>query len=212
MVKGKSITKSFRTTEDQFDQANEIFKREGFSYSEAIRLLLEATIREGRIPRALGTKDVEEISDKAACREKYVDSILNMALPNPKHEGLSDGEKVMRYIFGEPEEARTMTNSALREWGDKWGLPDNLSVATLADLHDSKLFPDDPWFGDYDYDIEDNGKFEDVLVLMKFRENIKNNLEKVKHTLEIKAVKTLMELDIEKDDEEAVNAENEEDD
>ena len=190
-----SIIKSFRTDEEQFAQANEIYKSEGFSFSEVIRLLLEATIREGRIPRALSTKDVEVVSDKSAYREEYVDSILDMALPNPKYKGLSTEERLLRTIFGGNLEAKSMTNNALREWGDKWGFPDNLSVATLADLHDCGLFPEDPWFGDYDYAIEDNSQNEDMMVILKFRENVRSNLEKVKHTLELKAVKTLMEFD-----------------
>ena len=189
-----SVIKSFRTDEEQFAQANEIYKSEGFSFSEVIRLLLEATIREGRIPRALSTKDVEVVSDKSAYREEYVDSILDMALPNPKYKGLSTEERLLRTIFGGNLEAKSMTNNALREWGDKWGFPDNLSGATLADLHDCGLFPEDPWFGDYDYDIEDNSKDENMMVILKFRENIRDNLDKIRHTLELKAVKTLMEF------------------
>lgn len=189
-----SVIKSFRTNEEQFAQANEIYRSEGFSFSEVIRLLLEATIKEGRIPRALSTKDIEIASDKSAYREEYIDSILDMALPNPKYKGFSTEEKLLKIIFDESSDSKDMTNNVLREWGSKWGFPDNLSVATLADLHDCGLFPKDPWFGDYDYEIESNSKDEDIMVIMKFRENLKDNLEKVKHSLELKAVKTLMEI------------------
>lgn len=200
MPKDDSLVKSFRTTEAQFNEANEIFKKEGFSYSEVIRLLLDATIREGRIPRGLSTKSVEEISDKSAHREAYVDSILNMVLPNPRHEGLTAEEKLLRQIFGEPEESKNMSNASLRDWGNKWGLPEELSIATLADLHDSELFSDDPWFGDYKYENDPSIGSEDLLTVMMFRENIRSNLEKVKNSLEARAVKILMEYNI-KDDE-----------
>lgn len=198
MGKDGSVMKSLRVPEELFNEANGIFRREGFSFSEAVRLLLEATVREERVPRGLVTKNTEELSDKAAHREAYVDSILNTVLPNPDYKGLSAEEQLLQQIFGEPEEAKDMSNARLREWGDKWGLPDNLSVATLADLHDSGLFGDDPWFGDYDYQVEENDD-ENVIVLMKFRDNIRDNLEKVSKKLLCKAIKTLMEYDIKED-------------
>ena len=36
MAKDDSVVKSFRTTEEQFDQANEMFRKEGFNGSEVI--------------------------------------------------------------------------------------------------------------------------------------------------------------------------------
>jgi antitoxin component of RelBE/YafQ-DinJ toxin-antitoxin module len=51
MARDESVVKSFRISGDQFERANEIFKKEGFSLSEVIRLVCDATIREGRIPR-----------------------------------------------------------------------------------------------------------------------------------------------------------------
>lgn len=196
MPKDDSVVKSFRTAEAQFNAANEIFKKEGFSFSEVIRLLLEATVREGRIPRALSTKTMEEMSDKAVYRENYIDRILDMAIPNPRYNSMSAEQKVLRCIFGEAESSKDMTNASLREWGDKWGLPEEFSIATLADIHDSGFFPEDPWCGDYNYSIDGIGDgLEDTAVIFKFRDNLKDNLDKIRHKMEVKAVKVLMEYD-----------------
>ena len=80
MAKDDSVVKSFRTTEEQFDQANEIFRKEGFNFSEVIRLLFDATIREGRIPRGLSTRDMEDQLDAAKHRENYISTIWNKAV------------------------------------------------------------------------------------------------------------------------------------
>ena len=82
MAKDDSVVKSFRTTEEQFNQANEIFRKEGFSFSEVIRLLFDATIREGHIPRGLSTRDMEEQMDAAQHRENYISSVLDKAVPD----------------------------------------------------------------------------------------------------------------------------------
>lgn len=199
MAKEESVVKSFRTSEAQFLEANDIFRKEGFSLSEVIRLLFDATIREGRVPRGLSTKNIEDKSDNAKIRENYVDDILDMVLPPDGDSGKTAEERLLQCIFGEPEDARHMSNAALREWGNKWGLPDNLAISTLADLHDCGFFKDDPWFGAYDYKIDEAHLSETDAVLIKFRENIKDNLEQIKRQMEIKAVKTLMEYDLPND-------------
>ena len=196
MAKEESIVKSFRTSEAQFQEANDIFRKEGFSLSEVIRLLFDAMIREGRVPRALSTKNLEDKSDNAKAREDYVDDILDMVLPPVEGSGKTPEERLLQCIFGEPEDAKHMTNAALREWGDKWGMPDNLAISTLADLHDCGFFKEDPWFGAYDYTVDGAHLSEDDAVVMKFRENIRDNLDQMKRQMEIKAVKTLMEYDI----------------
>ena len=196
MAKDDSVVKSFRTTEEQFAQANEIFLKEGFNFSEVIRLLFDATIREGRVPRGLSTRDMEDQLDAAKHREAYINSILDRAIPNfsDSTNNVSAEERLLTCIFGKKQNACDMDNSELRDWADKWGLPDNLSVATLADLYDSGFLVKDPWFGVYDYDIDyaDNDA-TDLAVIHKFEENLKDNLSQLTRKMQIKAVKTLME-------------------
>lgn len=196
MAKDDSVVKSFRTTEEQFSQANEIFRKEGFSFSEVIRLLLEATIRDGRIPRSLSTRDMESVADTAQRRDCYVNRILNMVAPDKSDEHLTAEERLLNCIFGKPESANDMTNEGLRDWAAKWGFPENLSVATLADLHDCGLFKDNPWFGDYDYPIDySQGQFGELMASIRYEQNIRDNMEQVKHQMQVKAVNYMMNYD-----------------
>lgn len=196
MAKDDSVVKSFRTTEEQFEQANEIFRKEGFNFSEVIRLLFDATIREGRIPRSLSTRDMENQLDVAKHREDYISSVLDMAIPNFDGNYSSAEERLLACIFGkEQQNASDKSNAALREWANKWGLPDNLSVATLADLYDCGFFAKDPWFGEYDYSIDYDAGVADAAVIHKFEENLKDNISQIARRMRIKAVKTLMEYD-----------------
>ena len=105
MAKDDSVVKSFRTTEEQFDQANEIFRKEGFNFSEVIRLLFDATIREGRIPRGLSTRDMEDQLDAAKHRENYISSILDKAIPNFDGNYASAEERLLACIFGKTQDA-----------------------------------------------------------------------------------------------------------
>lgn len=193
MAKDDSVVKSFRTTEEQFSQANEIFRKEGFSFSEVIRLLFEATIREGRIPRSLSTRDMESAADTAQRRENYVNRVLDMVAPDKSDGHITAEERLLNCIFGKPESANDMTNENLRDWAGKWGLPDNLSVATLADLHDCGLFKENPWFGDYDYPIDyGTGQFGELMASIRYKQNICDNMEHVKHQMQVKAVNYMM--------------------
>ena len=196
MAKDDSVVKSFRTTEEQFDQANEIFRKEGFNFSEVIRLLFDATIREGRIPRGLSTRDMEDQLDAAKHRENYISSILDKAIPNFDGNYASAEERLLACIFGKKQDACDMSNAELRDWADKWGFPDNLSAATLADLYDCGFFAKDPWFGEYDYSVDyDAGDIADMAVVHRFEENLKDNISQMARKMQIKAVKTLMEYD-----------------
>lgn len=196
MGKDDSVVKSFRTTEEQFEQANEIFRKEGFNFSEVIRLLFDATIKEGRIPRGLSTRDMEDQLDAAKQRDDYIGSILNMAIPNFNENYASAEEKLLSCIFGKEQDACNMSNAELRDWADKWGLPDNLSIATLADLYDCGLFVKDPWFGDYNYSVEyEDDSITDIAVIHRFEENLKDNISQMARKMQIKAVNTLMDYD-----------------
>lgn len=196
MAKDDSVVKSFRTTEEQFSQASEIFRKEGFSFSEVIRLLFEATIREGRIPRSLSTRDMESAADTAQRRENYVNRILDMVIPDKSDGHITAEERLLNTIFGRPESANDMTNENLRDWAAKWGLPENLSIATLADLHDCGLFKENPWFGDYDYPIDySTGQFGELMASIRYEQNIRDNMEQVKYQMQVRAVNYMMNYD-----------------
>ncbi len=196
------IVKSFRISEDIFERANDIFMKEGFSFSEVIRLLCDATLKEGRIPRGISTKDIEPKLDTAQKRESYIDSILQMAGIVPeKQRSMTNEEKLLKTLFHEDCKADELSNSQLREWAAKWGFPDDISVATLAELHDCGIFPNDPWYGIYDANIQPvnpaNGRtdenLKDAMIIMSLEDNIKDNLEQIKRQFQTRAVKFLFE-------------------
>lgn len=210
MAKDESIVKSFRIAEDQFDQANDIFQREGFSVSEVIRILFEATIREGRIPRGLSTREMEPELDDAKAREQYIDEVLAMAgIRKENPDGSSPEQRVLDLIFHKHVKSDDMPSRLVREWAKQWGLPDSLSLATLCELHDCGLFPEDPWYGDYNADISPTDAcggtdehLADAMIMMEFQNNLADHLEQVKRKLQIKAVKYLMEMSNKKEEEE----------
>lgn len=205
MGKDGSIVKSFRVSEEQFEKVNEIFRKEGFSVSEVIRLLFDATVREGRIPRGLSTKEMESKLDASQARECYIDGILQMAGIVPENQrNLTPKERLLKTLFNEKSGSGEMSNGELREWAEKSGLPDTLSVAALAELYDCGLFPKDIWSGAYDADIdpvtypgsgESDEDLKSAMIVMECRDNIRDNLEQIKRTLETGAVKYLMESD-----------------
>ncbi len=200
MSKDDSIVKSFRTTEEQFNKANDIFQKEGFSISEVIRILLEATIREGHIPRGLSTREMEPALDDAKFMESYIDDILMIAgIQPPADQGRTAEERLLQKIFPERCGSNGLSNAFLREWAASWGFPDGLSIATLAELHDCGMFKESPWYGIYDADIRPEGRDDtplaSALITMEFQNNIMDNLEQVKREMQARAVKHLMEMD-----------------
>lgn len=190
-MKDDSVVKSFRVPESIFEQANEIFKKEGFSASEVIRVLFNATIREGRIPRGLATREMESQSDAAKIRKEYMDSILARAVPGI--DGKSAEDRLLECIFGREETVSEMSNASLRDWASRWGLPDTLSVATLADLYESGIFGRDPWGGVYDGMLEDAGDFSAEDALFASRENLKHNLGSIMTELEVRSLSRLLQ-------------------
>lgn len=190
-MKDDSIVKSFRVPESMFEQANDIFKKEGFSLSEVIRILFQATIREGRVPRGLSNREMEVKSDAAKTRENYMNSILAKAIPN--FDGKTTESKLLDCIFGTEKQASDMSNAALRDWASSWGLPETLSIATLADLYESKLFGPDPWDGVYDKALPDDGNFSTETVVLICKENLKQNLQHIMTDLEIKSMTKLLQ-------------------
>lgn len=190
-MKDDSIVKSFRVPEFMFEQANEIFKKEGFSLSEVIRILFQATIKEGRVPRGLSTREMETQSDAAQIRESYMNGILSKAIPN--FDGKTVENRLLDCIFGKETQVSDMSNASLREWADNWGLPDTLSIATLADLYESKLFGQDPWDGAYDEALPSNGNFSPETVVLISKENLKQNLQCIMTELEIKSTTKLLQ-------------------
>ena len=190
-MKDDSIVKSFRVPESMFEQANDIFKKEGFSLSEVIRILFQATIREGRVPRGLSTREMEVKSDAAKTRENYMNSILAKAIPN--FDGKTTESKLLDCIFGTEKQASDMSNAALRDWASSWGLPETLSIATLADLYESKLFGQDPGDGVYDRALLADGDCSSETVVMICKENLKQNLQHIMTDLEIKSMTKLLQ-------------------
>lgn len=190
-MKDDSVVKSFRVPESMFEQANEIFKKEGFSASEVIRVLFNATIREGRIPRGLATREMESQSDAAKIRKEYMDNILARAVPGI--DGKSAEDRLLECIFGREETVSEMSNASIRDWASRWGLPDTLSVATLADLYGSGMFGRDPWGGVYDGMLEETDDFSAEDALFASRENLKHNLGSIMTELEVRSLSRLLQ-------------------
>lgn len=190
-MKDDSIVKSFRVPEFMFEQANEIFKKEGFSLSEVIRVLFQATIREGRVPRGLSTREMETQSDAAKMRDDYMKDMLSAAIPSLNKNSVE--ERLLDTIFGKEQAASEMSNAVLREWASTWGLPDTLSIATLADLYESKMFGEDPWGGIYDNALPYNHEFSPETVLMISKENLRQNLKNIISGMEVKSMTKLLQ-------------------
>ena len=95
MAKEESVVRSFRVNETLYNQANEIYKKDGFAFSEVVRLLLEATVREGRTPRSLSTREIEEKMDAAMYRNAYIDNLLDSVVPYSPESNST----YSRYIF-----------------------------------------------------------------------------------------------------------------
>lgn len=192
------VPKQVRVCGEEFDAANEIFKKSGFTFSDVVRMVISKTIQEGRIPLALSCRENEKMLDDGMQVDRYMDDILAMV-------GVSDNdvpaiEKMFSRIFG-PSDASDMNAAQLREWGARTGLPDTLSVGTLADLFDHGPFAKDPWSGGCDADIKQTGTEENMMILMQDMANIRWNLENTKNEMVARASKFLMEFDNPKDDE-----------
>ena len=190
-MKDDSIVKSFRVPESMFEQANEIFKKEGFSLSEVIRVLFQATIREGRVPRGMSTREMETQSDAAKVREDYMNDMLTTAIPSLNKNSIEN--RILDAIFGKEQAVSEMSNADLREWASTWGLPDTLSIATLADLYESEMFEEDPWGGIYDAALLSNHEFSPETVLLISKENLKRNLQTIMSDMEVKSITKLLQ-------------------
>lgn len=192
-------TKTIRISGEQYDRMTEILRKEGFTFSDAVRMLMDTTVKEGRIPRAVMEEEDESAEDQAKEREAYVDALL--------YDGGFGGsdpriERLKKAIFG-AEASEDMSAGQLREWGANWGLPEGLSVATLADLYDHSDLTENPCFGKLNAAIKPmtrTGKketpddtLETTLCIMEQTENLRMNLEEVKNKMYTRAVKLILE-------------------
>lgn len=194
------VMRHVRVAEDQYDAAMEVLKKEGFTFSDAVRMLLATIIKEKRLPRALSTKEDEALADESAVRENYIDRLIKSA-------GFERGnaeEELYKVIFG-PENVSEMKNSDLREWAQSVGLPDELSIGTIADLFDNWYMPKNPFSGKIDARPNPawaHGKGEKVtidsavqctLLMMEDQENLRMNLNEMRDKMLAKGIKYLYE-------------------
>lgn len=201
-----SVTKTFRAPAAQFDAANALFNKEGYTFSGAVRLLLDATIREGRIPRCLkpDTKKVDRDSSEAVIEPFIADILSPITGDSSSTPSITPEERLFNALCGYDRVTSDMTDAELREWASRCGLPDDLSISTISELRDSGLFPSDPWAGEYVYRTEPANSFDSdtpdpalkrTMELMLLRDNLSHNIDMVKHRLKINAVKALMEAE-----------------
>ena len=149
-----------------------------------------------------GKLSISEINEKFELNidsDEY-DNLADFLLSELNHiptEGevfeLPELAKLLDCIFGTEKQASDMSNAALRDWASSWGLPETLSIATLADLYESKLFGQDPWDGVYDRALPADGDFSSETVVMICKENLKQNLQHIMTDLEIKSMTKLLQ-------------------
>ena len=187
-------TRTMRMPTALLEQSDETFAKLGLSFSEAVRMFLEETVKAGKLPFRPTPDNTERKKAVMRSREEaYLNGILD---PN---------RTMLESLFKEcmPESSKELTDENLRDWGIRSGLPKSLSLTTLAELYDSKLFAKEPWSGDLDY--QGSGDDHDPLYLMMVMRaqtgNIAANLEATRQKLLVNAMNQYLNCDVREDEE-----------
>lgn len=178
-----TVIKSYRVDSGTLKKVNTILARDGVTISEAIRMYLKKIVENDGLPRGLisNTNDIDYASNDG--QGQYIDNIIHEAFPDD-----TTGKLLLDGVLG-AKNSEDVSDSELRNWAAKWGLPDGLSITTLAELRDCGLYTSNPWIGVYDTD-DDCTELVDILTV---RENLSQNIENVSNKMHIAAVKNLME-------------------
>ena len=192
-----------RMPNDMFEKASKIFAEDGLSFSGGVRLMLEETIRSGKIPFRPDQKAANEMKKLETRKEEM--EFLNNCLGL----GKTDEQRLFDAIFGKQvKSSKDLDDDELREWGKKTGLPDTLSLTTLGELFDNGVFPKDLW----DCGISANTRLkkqdgselpkaeESSIFFQKTEANIRLGLQESGNNLLKGALKYLYEYDNEEEE------------
>lgn len=161
--------RSIRLPEDLAEKAKAVLDGCGLTFSEAVRMFLNETVKAGKLP----FRPSQEGTDaKLLAMRKREEAFVGCIL------GKNDGaeERLLKAIFGQ-EKATDMTDDQLRDWANMTGLPKTLSITTIEDLFDSGLFARNPWSGNLSVDIDEDDPAFLSLLTMTQTHNIQTNLE-----------------------------------
>ena len=168
----KDTTLQLRVSSDTLKKARDVFEQEGKTISKAVRAYLEETVRLGKTPFRVELDEKEQEFNTMSRVEEYaMDNIVGTEF-FPTRSGKSAEERLHESIFGTGL-AKDMEDSELRAWGSSVGLPEGLSLTTLAELHDCGLFPDNVLSpDDKSMRILGNEEHYDVMDEANIRQNI----------------------------------------
>lgn len=194
MSNEESVVKSIRVQQELLDRANVVFAEEGLSFSEAIRVFLAKVVDAGRIPRILNDEEISKKADAAKKRTAYIDDALNAVIPHYDDDRPSAADRILNAIFGRSGNSDDVSDEDLLDWGRQYGFSDKLSPAALAELYDCGDYSNDPWFSPYSYETAyDSDEVVELAISHRMEENLKDNLEQVKRTMQIRALSYLLE-------------------
>lgn len=197
-VSSEMKMRQIRMTNDMFEKASEIFADEGLTFSGGVRLILEETIRNGKIPFRPDQKVAKEAKNLKMRNDEmdFLQRCLGI--------GKSSKQRLLEAVFGETiASSNDLTDDELREWGKKTGLPKNLSLTTLSELFDNNVFPKDLWDCGIDADVRLKKKKdselseaeESSIFFQKSEANIRLGLQESENAFLKRALKYLYEYD-----------------
>ena len=191
-------------------QADTLFQKiaaQALKHCDRVRLMLETTIANGAIPFRPDTEMISEAEHQKTRTEEMelLDEILGITQTTAREK--------LKTLFGElPDHSAELSDGQLREWADKCGLPESLSLTALGELYDTHLFPKDIWDVGFGFETTPNPKYfeegaqrksrEDMMVLKEMELNLRFGIEDVQNQLLKNALTYLYEVDSIKDMEE----------
>ena len=169
-------TRTMRMPSSLLEQSDALFAKLGLSFSEAVRMFLEEAVKTGKIPfRPMAENTVRKKALMREREEDYLDSILNR------------NKTLLDRLFSSfmPESSGEMSDEGLRDWGNRSGFPKTISLTTLAELYDSKLFAQEPWSGELNYkeNVDENNAFDMIMLTKAQTGNIEANLDDTRRKL-----------------------------
>lgn len=191
--KEQGITLAFRSSAEAANSFKEIVEKHGYTMSELFRQFMEYTVKTGEIPKFAGSKDADKELSIEEKQDRYVDQLIRSTFPGISEKRKSPEDSLIDDLYG-IQKTENMSGEDLRDWGSKWGLPNSLTLSTLAELRDCGMFTTNPWYGEYEYELKDDDteKREDFLDLMECRDNLTHNINKVAHKMHVRSMKYLM--------------------
>ena len=189
MASKNDTNRQIRLPSEMAEEADKVFQNLHITFSEAVRLFLDETIRRGKLPFRPDKDAENQLMLLRKKENSYVDRVLGT--------GASPEQRLLKAIFGSDSGAE-MSDDQLKDWALACGLPVNkLSTSTLEELFDSGLFPKDMWDNGVKINIEpgtENSPLVQGLMDVKNMENIRRNIRDVSSKLEANAMSHYLQI------------------